>query len=435
MKYELLPVDFYIKNRKKITSKLSGKNLALLSSAYQMPRNGDQYYPFRQDSDFFYLTGIDQENAKLILAPEHPDKKMREILFVMPTSEKTKVYEGEKITLSQAKDISGIQTVYTTDQFKPILRKLLLDHEGIYLNLPEKKGFRPEVLFPSETLANEIKDNYPGHHMHRLAPILKSLRLLKEKVEIERMQHACDITEKAFRRILQFVKPGITEYQVEAEMTHEFLWNRATGHAYPPIIASGRDACVLHYIKNNKECEDGGLLLMDFGAEFANYAADVTRTIPVNGRFSERQKQCYEAVLKVQKECIGMLKPGKSIKEINNWVDKKLEDVHLQLGLYTKKDLEKQDPKKPLRKKYSPHGTCHFIGLDVHDVGDLTSPLEEGMVLTCEPGIYIEKEGFGIRIEDNIVVSQKPQNLTSNIPKEADEIEQLMIEKIVGTQE
>jgi len=426
-----MPLDstLFVKNRKKLIKLLQPNSIALIHSNDEMPRNGDQYFPFRQNSDLFYLTGIDQEKTILTLCPNHPDKSLRDILFIIESNEKIATWEGDKYTIEEAQKASGIETVKFISSFDSVFRELALKADNIYINLLENPKFKPEIKSADERFIPTLENEFPAHDFLRLAPLLKKTRLIKEPEEIKLMQNACDITEKAFHRIMHFIKPGVTEYQVEAELTHEFLWNRANGHAYPPIVASGKNACVLHYTENTSECKDGDLLLMDFGAEYANYAADCSRTIPVNGKFTPRQKDCYEAVLRVMKKAIGWLTPGTTINRVNERVENLLQEEHIRLGLYSKKDIENQDPNNPLVKKYYPHGTCHFIGLDVHDVGDRTATLEEGMVLTCEPGIYIPEENIGIRIEDNIIVAHKPVNLMEQIPKETEEIEKIMDRK------
>ena len=426
-----MPLDstLFVKNRKKLIKLLQPSSIALIHSNDEMPRNGDQYFPFRQNSDLFYLTGIDQEKTILTLCPNHPDKSLRDILFIIESNEKIATWEGHKYTIEEAQKASGIETVKFISSFDSVFRELALKADNIYINLLENPKFKPEIKSADERFIPTLENEFPAHDFLRLAPLLKKTRLIKEPEEIKLMQNACDITEKAFHRIMHFIKPGVTEYQVEAELTHEFLWNRANGHAYPPIVASGKNACVLHYTENTSECKDGDLLLMDFGAEYANYAADCSRTIPVNGKFTPRQKDCYEAVLRVMKKAIGWLTPGTTINRVNERVENLLQEEHIKLGLYTKQDVQNQDPDNPLVKKYYPHGTCHFIGLDVHDVGDRTATLEEGMVLTCEPGIYIPEENIGIRIEDNIIVAHKPVNLMEQIPKETEEIEKIMDRK------
>jgi Xaa-Pro aminopeptidase len=429
MKYPQLNNSLFERNRKKVMKYLQPNSLVVIHSSDQMHRNGDQYFPFRQSSDLFYLTGIDQEKTILTLCPNHPNKSLREILFIIESNEKIAVWEGHKFTKEEAEKTSGVKTIKYITEFESTFRDLAVNADSIFLNLNENPKFKPEAPSADERFVERIKKDFPAHDLERLAPIMKHIRLKKEAEEIELMKEACNITAKAFDRILQFVKPGVLEYQVEAEIIHEFLWNKATGHAYPPIIASGKNACVLHYIENNKMCKDGDLLLMDFGAEYANYAADCTRTIPVNGKFTPRQKECYEAVLRVMKKAISWLTPGTTINRVNERVEKLLQEEHIKLGLYTQEDVENQDEKNPLLKKYYPHGTCHFIGLDVHDVGERTSVLEDGMILTCEPGIYIPEENIGIRIENDVIVNLKPIDLMENIPREVDEIEKLMSSK------
>lgn len=426
MKYIQLNNSLFIKNRKKLVKNLQANSLAILFSSDQMPRNGDQYFSFRQNSDLFYLTGIDQEKSILILCPNHYNKNLREILFIIESNEKIAVWEGHKYTKEEARKTSGISTIKYISEFESIFREIVLDVENIYLNINENPKFKTDILSADQRFVGTLGKEFPAHKIERLAPIMKKLRLIKEPEEIELMKEACAITNKAFKKVLKFVKPNVTEYQVEAEIIHEFLWNRATDHAYPPIIASGKSACVLHYIENNKICKDGDLLLMDFGAEYANYAADCTRTIPVNGKFTNRQKDCYNAVLRVMKKATNYITPGATINNINDRVEKIIQEEHIRLGLYTQEDVNNQNPEKPLVKKYYPHGTSHFIGLDVHDVGDRTTILEEGMILTCEPGIYIPEENIGIRIENDIVVGVKPIDLMADIPREVDEIEKLM---------
>ncbi len=426
MKYPQLNNSLFERNRKKVVKFLQPNSLVVVHSNDQMYRNGDQYFPFRQGSDLFYLTGIDQEKTILTLCPNHPNKELREILFIIESNEKIAVWEGHKYTKEEAEKTSGIKNIKYLSEFESTFRELAIKAEAMFLNLNENPKFKPETMSADERFVEKVKKEFPAHELERLAPFMKRVRLKKDQEEIELMKEACNITAKAFDRVLKFVKPGVTEYQVEAEITHEFLWNKATGHAYTPIIASGKSACVLHYIENNKTCKDGDLLLMDFGAEYANYASDCTRTIPVNGKFTTRQKECYEAVLRVMKKAITWLTPGTTINRINERVEKLLQEEHIKLGLYTQEDVENQDPKNPLVKKYYPHGTCHFIGLDVHDVGEKTTVLENGMILTCEPGIYIPEENIGIRIENDVIVNLKPIDLMADIPREVKEIEELM---------
>lgn len=425
MKYPQLNHDLFKANRQKLIEHLPKNALAVVHANRLVLRNGDQYFPFRQSSNFFYLSGIDYENCILLLNPSHPQLDFREVLFIERQSEKEIIYDGKKLSFHKARIISGIKKIMYSDQFWTVFKEAIYFSEKVYLPHNEYPSVRND-LNPDVQFARLLRDEYPALELARLEPILTKLRLIKEPEELELLQHACDITEKAFFRVLSFLKPSIYEYQVEAEITHEFLINRANGHAYKPIIASGKNACTLHYIENKEECMDGDLLLMDFGAEYANYAADCTRTIPVSGRFSPRQRGVYEAVLRLFKEGVKLMVPGTCIAEI----DKKLlglaEKEMIELGLFTDEEVKQQKESRLLVKKYLPHGIAHFVGLDVHDVGNKFIPLEEGMVLTCEPGIYIEEENIGIRIENNIVVADEPVDLMENIPLEIDEIEELM---------
>lgn len=426
MRYKSPKKNLFLKNREKLVKQLLENSIAIIHSNDEMPRNGDQTFPFRQNSDFFYLTGLDQPGCILLLCPAHPDEKKREMVFTQKTDEKTATWEGDKYTKSEVTKVSGVENVFWLEDFEMQLRDCLLRFDDVFLNQNEYLKFQTPVPVKDDRFVTELKEKYPLHHYHRLAPLLKNSRVVKEEEELEMMQQAAHITGKAFDRILDTLKPGMKEYEIEAEMTYEFMRNGAQGHAYPPIVASGKNACVLHYTNNDNECRDGDLLLMDFGAEYGNYAADVSRTIPVNGRFTHRQKECYEAVLDVQKRAIELLVPGKTVKEVNEQVRGMMEQAMIDMGLFTRKDVDNQDPEKPLSRNYFMHGVSHFIGLDVHDVGDMDAPLKEGMVLTCEPGLYIADEAIGIRIEDDVVVADKPVNLSASIPKETEEIEQAM---------
>lgn len=419
VKYNSINKNLFVQNREKLNLELKQNSIVILSSNKLMYRNGNQEYVFRQNSDFFYLSGIDQEESVVILCQNHENEKYREILFVAETNEKIKIWNGPKYTKNEAAEISGINNVYCLSELESILEILIKDVENMYYN-----------DFPGFEKSNSIVDNLLKANtkckIERLSPILKTLRIKKEPEEIELLQQACDITEKAFSRVLTAVKPNIGEYEIEAEIAYEFIRNRANGSAYPSIVASGKNACILHYIDNNSICKDGDLLLMDFGAEYANYAADCSRTIPVSGKFTSRQKECYNAVLQVMNNAIKMMVPGNTIGKIHFETCKMLQAEHVNLGLYTEEDIKNQDSENPLWKKYYPHGTSHFIGLDVHDVGDRDTILEEGMVLSCEPGLYIPDEDLGIRIEDDIVVGNPPRNLLQNVPKEVVDIENLM---------
>lgn len=429
MKKVHISSKLFIQNRKNLIGQLAPQSVAIITANDELTRSGDQQFPFRQNSDLFYLTGIEQEKCILVVAPQHPDKKLREVLFAIKPNEMIETWTGHKYTVSEIQKISGIQTVKWLDDFDLTIRDIILSSDSVYLNLNEYAKYLPQLVYQDQLLINDLKEKFPLHKFRRLAPILTQLRLTKDVEEISLLQRACDITKSAFHRILRFVKPGVNEYQVEAEIIHEFISRGGKGAAYQPIIGSGENALVLHYIENSDVCKDGDLLLMDFGAEYGNYAADCSRTIPVNGKFSPRQKECYEAVLRVQKEAIGLFVPGNTIDKINKKVWAMMEKEMIGLGLFTQEEVDKQDPNKPLFFQYLMHGVTHFIGLDVHDVGNKYQEFEKGMVLTIEPGIYIKEEGFGIRIEDNIKVDDNPINLMADIPKEVDEIEKIMSEK------
>lgn len=421
-----IETNLFIKNRKKIVNNLKSNSLAIVTSNDELTRSGDQYFTYRQNSDLFYLTGLEQEKCILTLCPDHPDEKLREILFTIKPNIQLETWTGHKYTKEEVQHISGIKTVKWVDDFAMVLRDLALNSEHIYVNLNEYIKYQSPVFYREQRLVKDLKEQFPLHQYYRLAPIITKERLVKEKEEIELLKQACDITNKAFQRIIKFVRPGVKEYEVEAEMTHEFISQGGRGHAYQPIVGSGENALVLHYIENSNECREGDLLLMDFGAEYGNYAADCSRTIPVNGKFTDRQKTCYNAVLKVQKEAIKMFVPGNTIDKVNKAVFKLMEKELVKLGLLTQKEVDKQNPDQPLYTKYLMHGITHFIGLDVHDVGGRYEPFKKGMVLTCEPGLYIKEEGIGIRIENDIMVDDTPIDLMADIPREVDEIEKLM---------
>ncbi len=424
-----LPINnaLFIENRKRFAELLPNDSVAIFYSNDQQPRNGDQYFPFRQQSDLFYLSGIDQEKSILIIAPDNKNKKLREILFLLKTNKQIAIWEGHKYTKEEAKKTSGIENIYWLDEFDFILKDIMSTTNNIFLNRNEYPKFIPDAKEGNHRLGEELKTIFPLHSYHRSAPLLTQLRLIKSDEEITFLRKACDITNKAFHRVLANIKPGNFEFEIQAEIEHEFTINRANGHGYAPIIASGSNACVLHYIENDKECKDGDLVLFDFGAEYANYSADMSRTIPVNGNFTTRQKDCYNAVLYVFKQAKKLYIPGNTINKINNEVNKMMELEMIKLGLFTKNDIQNQDKENPLFKKYFMHGTAHFLGLDVHDVGDKNEVLKASMVLTCEPGLYIPEENIGIRIENDILVTNNtPIDLMENIPIEIEEIENLM---------
>ncbi|GAL82875.1 X-Pro aminopeptidase [Sporocytophaga myxococcoides] len=427
MKY--LPIDkgLFVKNRSNFVSQLKPGSIAIFVSNDIYPTNADGTLPFRQNNDLFYLSGIDQEETILVLFPDAKSESLREILFIRETNEHIATWEGNKLTKTEASAASGIPTIYWSSQFKSVLNSLIFDCSSIYLNYNEHTRADKQVLSKEERFAKWCKKNYPLHTYERSAPILHKLRSIKSEIEIEQMKTAVNITEKAFRRVLNFVKPGVMEYEIEAEIAYEFLKNRSRGPAYQSIIASGANSCILHYVVNDQRCKDGDILLLDFGAEYANYAADLTRSIPVNGKYTSRQKDVYNAVLKVMKEAKKLLVAGNNFKTYNETVGKIVEEELIKLKLLDNKEVKNQDPANPLYRKYFMHGVSHYLGLDVHDVGSRNAIFENGMVFTVEPGIYIKEEGLGIRIENNILLSEKgPIDLMENIPIEADEIEELM---------
>ncbi len=426
MKKHRIPTDFFIRNRQELAKQLNSGSLALVTANDELTRSGDQNFPYRQNAGFFYLTGIEQEKCILALCPDHPDPALREVLFTVKPNEALETWTGHKLTPDEIREASGIANVKWLDDLEMTMRDLALSSTHVYINLNEYSKYLPDVVYRDQNMVSWMKTHFPLHSYHRLAPLLTRQRMIKSREEIDMQALACEITGKAFRRVLGFVKPGVTEYGIEAEMTHEFIMQGARGHAYQPIIGSGRNGLVLHYVENSDTCREGDLLLMDFGAEVGNYAADCSRTIPVSGTFTPRQRECYDAVLRVQKKAIGLFTPGTTIDEINKEVWKMMEAEMIKLGLFTAEEAKRQDPKKPLYARYLMHGVAHFIGLDVHDVGGKYEKLEKGMILTIEPGLYIKDEKIAIRIEDNILVGDTPVNLMDRIPKEADEIERLM---------
>ena len=402
--------------------------LAVFNSNDIYPISGDSTMPFQQHRDILYLSGVDQEESMLVLFPNASNPNQREVLFLKETSELIAIWEGEKLTKEAAFETSGIKTVFWLNQFETVFNQLMSEAEGVYFNTNEHLRANTEVQTREDRFIEKYKAKYPAHQVHKSAPILHAIRSVKEQTEIDLMQTACDITKKGVQRVLDFLKPGVWEYELEAEISHEFLRNRSKGFAYTPIIASGKNACVLHYIENNMQCKDGDVILMDFGAEYANYASDLTRSFPVNGRYTDRQRAVYNAVLHVKKEAEKLLVPGTLIPEYHKEVGKIMEAELVKLKLIDATDIKNQNPDWPAYKKYFMHGTSHFIGLDTHDSGLYHKPIEAGMVFTCEPGIYIPAENLGIRLEDDLVVQAKgaPKNLMATIPIEAEEIEDIM---------
>jgi len=430
MKYKAINNALFVQNRKRFANAMKPNSIALFISNPLIPVSADALYHFKQNPDFFYLTGVDQEQCALMLYPDAPDEKYKEVLFVRKTSETIAIWEGHKLTKEEATETSGITKVKWRDEFDNFIPQFIHTADAIYLNSNEHNRKSSNFPYGDLVFANNIKTKYPLHELERAAPILGRQRTVKSSIEIELLQKACDITAAGFERVAKFVKPGVLEYEIEAEMIHEFIKSGANGFAYEPIIGSGHNACVLHYVDNNQACKDGDMLLMDFGANYANYAADLTRTIPVNGKFNDRQKQVYSAVLRVMKAATDMLVPGAYWDEYHKEVGLIMQEELLQLGLITQEEIKEQDEEKPAYKKYFMHGTSHHLGLDVHDVGNKYDAIKPGMVFTVEPGIYIPDESLGIRIENNVLVTEnKPKDLMANIPREIEAIEDLMNSK------
>lgn len=427
MRYKAIDPELFRYNRERFVRQMRENSLAVFHANDIMPTNADGHFKFKQNSDLFYLTGVDQEDTILILYPDCPIEEYREVLFIRKTNDHIKVWEGEKLTREKAREVSGVHHIVWYDDFESIYNRVVKFTNNIYVDLNEHDRNSNPIQTRGHRHALELRQKLPAHRLLRSAPILESLRAIKHDIEIDLIQTACNITEKGFRRVLQFVKPGVKEYEIEAEYAHEFLRNGANGFAYHPIVASGADTCILHYDKNNKVCQDGDLLLMDVGAEYANYASDMSRTIPVNGKFTERQRAVYNAVLKVMKEAMQMLRPGVMLLEYEKEVGKMMTSAIIDLGLLTKQEVEDQNPKMPAYKKYFMHGTSHFLGLDTHDVGNRHEAIKTGMVFTVEPGLYIPNENIGIRLENDILIGHEENvDLMKNIPLEADEIESLM---------
>jgi len=424
MRYSEISPDLFKRNRQKLLGMLEKDSVAIIHSNDQMVRSGDQYFPYRQSPDLFYLSGIEQEMSVLMITTGESESAR---LFIRKADPKLETWEGKKLDMESASKISGISSVHWLEDFDIIKQKLFSRHPVIYTNVQELEKFKPDYPMRDERMRDELKKEYQGHEFRELAPLMTELRLIKEPEEVDLIREAIRITRRGFERILKFVRPGIHEYEVEAEFSHEFIMQGCSGHAYLPIIASGANACFLHYIKNDQVCREGQLLLMDFGAEYANYAADCSRTIPVNGKFTKRQKELYEACYRVFEQARSLLKPETCIDEINIEVAKYWEEEHIRLGLYSRRDLKGQKKEEPLHRQYYPHGTSHFMGIDVHDVGSKKTVLKPGMILTCEPGIYIPVEETGIRLENDILITENGNtDLMEDFPIQAAEIENLM---------
>lgn len=431
MKYNQIDKALFIENRKNFVAQMEPSSLAVFNSNDIYPISADSTIPFQQHRDILHLSGVDQEESILVISPNSTNEKHREVLFLKETNEHIAVWEGEKLDKNRAFEVSGIKTVYWLDQFDTIFKQMMSEVDSIYLNTNEHLRADTTVQTREDRFIIDVKAKYPSHQVRRSAPIMHRIRAIKHPIEVDLMQHACNITKSGIERLLKFIKPGVWEYEIEAELIHEFLCNRSKGFAYTPIVASGKNACVLHYIENNAQCHDGDVILLDVGAEYANYASDLTRCIPVNGRFTDRQKEVYNSVLHVKNVAQKLLRPGIMLNDYHKEVGKLMEAELLKLKLIDATDVKNQNPDWPAYKKYFMHGTSHYIGLDTHDVGLWTEPIKAGMAFTCEPGIYIPAEGLGIRLEDDLVVQESgdPINLMGEIPIEADHIETLMNEQ------
>jgi Xaa-Pro aminopeptidase len=428
MKYDRINKELYIHNRKRFVMNMEESSLAVFNSNDTYPISADSSMPFQQHRDILHLSGVDQEESILLISPNACNLDHREILFLKETNEHIAVWEGAKLDKNEAFEVSGIKTVFWLKDFDRIFKQLMTEVTSIYLNTNEHLRADTTVETREDRFIKQVKFDFPAHQVRRGAPIMHQIRAIKHAIEVDLMQQACDITKSGINRLLGFIKPGIWEYEIEAELIHEFMRMRSQGFAYTPIVASGASACVLHYIENNKQCNAGDVILLDVGAEYANYASDLTRCIPVSGRFTDRQKAVYNSVLEVKNEAQKLLRPGITLVDYHKQVGLLMEAELLKLKLIDAADVKNQDPNWPAYKKYFMHGTSHYIGLDTHDVGPWNEPIKAGMAFTCEPGIYIPAEGLGIRLEDDLIVQESgdPFNLMGSIPIEADEIEDIM---------
>lgn len=427
MRYEKIDSELFQSNRSRLRKLLKPKSMVILQSNDVIPTNADGTMGFKQNNDIFYLTGIDQEETILILFPDFPDENLREVLFIKETNEHIKIWEGEKLTKQEGSDISEIKKVLWTSQFDGLLQRMIFEAQNVYLNLNEHDGGNLSFQSRERRFIDDFKQKYPLHKIERLAPLMHKLRVIKQPIELKQIKKAISITNKGFQRIAKKLKPNIYEFELEAELTHEFLINRSRNHAFQPIIASGKNACVLHYVTNNEMCKDGDVVLLDIGAEYGNYNADMTRCLPVNGRFSERQKQVYQSVLNIMKEAKQMIVSGNTMDNLRHEIGKVVEAELIQLKLLSKEEIKNQNPEQPLYRKYFPHGVSHHLGLDVHDVGSRYEPFAQGMIFTCEPGIYIQAEKLGIRLENDILITSTGNyDLMEDVPLEIEEVEELM---------
>ncbi len=427
MKYLPLNPEIFIQNRKRFVAQMDRHSIAIFNSNDEMPANGDATYPFIQNSDLFWLSGIEQADTMVVLFPDNPDEKYREVLVLLKPNELKEKWNGHLLRANEGENISGIKTIVWLDTLDGLLQQWIHLADTIYLNTNENDRKANEVPSRDYRFASSMRSRYPLHNYKRSAKILKELRAIKTALEIEVIQKAIDITDNTFRRLLKFIKPGVMEYEIDAEIAHSFLSQRATGPAYGSILASGDSARVLHYVDNNQECKDGELILMDFGASYGNYNADLTRTIPVNGKFSKRQKIVYNACLELHHYCASILKPGITINKYTDNVADEATKIFQKIGLLNKSDIKNEDPDNRAYRRYLYHGISHHLGIDVHDLGTKTEPVKAGMVFTIEPGIYIEEEKMGVRIENNFWITKNGnKDLMKNIPITVEEIESLM---------
>jgi Xaa-Pro aminopeptidase len=426
-KYSPINNELFKLNRANFVKQIKSNSIAIFNSNDEHPWNGDATHKFKQNSDIFYLSGIDQEESILVIYPDSPTPELREALFIKQTSDLMVTWNGYKLTQAQAQEVSGIANVFWLDDFEAKIRQAINYAQNIYLSLNENDRSTVTTPYKDLRFAQTMREKYPLHNFERAAPIVQRLRSIKSKYELELMNVAVGISEKMINRLFKFVKPGVWEYEIEAEIIHSYISNRANGHSFQPIVASGQNSCILHYNDNNQQCKDGDIILIDSGADYANYASDMTRVIPVNGKFTARQKQVYNAVLHVMNEAKKLLKPGVMLMEYQAQVGLIMEEQLVKLGLLTADDIAKQNPNWPAYKRYFMHGTSHFLGIDVHDVGMRYEPMKAGMTFSCEPGIYIKEEAIGIRLENEILITENGcLDLMSHIPIEADHIEELM---------
>lgn len=427
MRYDPIDPQLFVRNRERLRKQLKPGSIVIVHSNDVFPTNADGVMPHRQNADLFYLTGVGQEGTVLVMRPDAVDPREREILFVKETSELIAVWEGEKLTKEQAMERTGIKRIEWVENFDGMIHRMIPQADFIYLETNEQLRAAVVVETANDRFINKCQARYPLHHYERLAPLMYNLRMTKDPEEIKFIQKACDITEAGFRRALGFIKPGVGEWQIEAELMHEFLRSGSRGFAYLPIIGSGKNACVLHYVENDSVCQDGEMVLMDVAAEYGGWASDMTRTVPISGRYTKRQRDVYNAVLRVLRGANEILRPGNTLMEYQKQVVEMMEGELITLGLIDAAEAKDQSEGKPLVKKYFMHGTSHHMGLDVHDVAPAHQPFAEGMVFTIEPGIYIREEGLGVRLENDFVIGKDSNfDLMGNIPIEADEIEELM---------